>query len=198
MHPLVHLAVTGAAAFSARRRLGRNWPFFLSAGVLADLDHLAWHARYTGQLNPRAAWHYFRDEGKRRGPAAPLPLHAWPLIGAVLLVGMRFQPARAIAAGLALHRLLDDLDSAVGPWWRSHATRRRVALHRRVFQRAGWRCESCGATDVRLHAHHRVQREDGGTDVLDNLIALCEPCHRLAHGLSPQVAGPDAVAKQTG
>lgn len=47
-----------------------------------------------------------------------------------------------------------------------------------VRRRAGWKCEDCGATGVRLHADHVVERQDGGA-LLDpaNGRALCTACH---------------------
>ena len=59
--------------------------------------------------------------------------------------------------------------------------RRRWQLTRlRVFERAGWRCESCGRAG-RLEADHRVpMRQDPGQDMYatDGLQALCRGCHR--------------------
>lgn len=44
-------------------------------------------------------------------------------------------------------------------------------------------CEWCGASNTRLQHHHIIFRSAYGSDTLDNLILLCEKCHReLAHG----------------
>lgn len=49
-----------------------------------------------------------------------------------------------------------------------------------VLQRAGFRCEKCGAagSENRLYADHIVERRDGGA-LLDpkNGMALCASCH---------------------
>ncbi len=42
-------------------------------------------------------------------------------------------------------------------------------------------CEKCGqSTDTMLHIHHIKFRSDQGTDDADNLIMLCEECHKKA------------------
>ena len=45
----------------------------------------------------------------------------------------------------------------------------------------GYRCRHCG-TLYDLHVHHRQPIKDGGSPfAMDNLITLCEPCHRETH-----------------
>lgn len=41
-------------------------------------------------------------------------------------------------------------------------------------------CEKCGATDG-LHMHHITPLSWGGTSEPENIITLCESCHRKAH-----------------
>lgn len=181
MHPRAHILLTTLAAAALRRRLGPLTAAFWAGGALADVDHLAWHARRTGRLDPLAAWEHFAGDGNGETPAGRLPLHRLPIIAAGLALTPVAPQLGAFAAGLAFHRLLDAADERYGPWWRGRATRRKMALHRAVYRRANYRCEACGASEVKLEAHHHVQREDGGRDTLDNLVALCVPCHQLAH-----------------
>ncbi|RLG19529.1 hypothetical protein DRN74_06725 [Candidatus Micrarchaeota archaeon] len=54
-------------------------------------------------------------------------------------------------------------------------------LRRACYARDGYRCQQCGATNVRLHAHHIIPLSQGGTNTLDNLITLCEECHAKYH-----------------
>jgi hypothetical protein len=183
MHPRSHLVLTTVVATALRRRLGPLALAFWAGGALADADHLAWHALRTGRLDPLAAWEKFAGDGTGEPPPGRLLLHRLPVITTGLAVAPAFPWVGAVAAGLAFHRLLDDIDERYGPWWRGRATRRRMALHQAVYRRAGYRCQSCGASGVRLEAHHRVQRESGGRDTLDNLVPLCVPCHRAAHGV---------------
>lgn len=42
-------------------------------------------------------------------------------------------------------------------------------------------CEFCGATHVRVEAHHVIPAKDGGTNDLTNLVCLCKSCHEKAH-----------------
>jgi 5-methylcytosine-specific restriction endonuclease McrA len=48
-----------------------------------------------------------------------------------------------------------------------------------VLARAGWTCERCGLTGVRLDVHHRHYR-NLGDEPLEDLQALCRPCHEVA------------------
>lgn len=191
MHPRAHLLLTTLAALAARR-LGTPAAWFWAGGVLADADHLLWHASRTGRVDPLAAWTHFSGEGAGERPAGALVLHRWPVIA----VGAALAPvapwAGAFALGLAFHRLLDDLAERYGPRHYAPSVLRRRGLHEAVFDCAGRRCEACGAAGVKLEAHHRVQREAGGKDTLENLVALCVPCHRAAHALLDPEAGTNS------
>lgn len=41
-------------------------------------------------------------------------------------------------------------------------------------------CEVCGKVAVDIH--HVLFKSQGGTDDIDNLIALCRGCHDISHG----------------
>lgn len=46
-----------------------------------------------------------------------------------------------------------------------------------ALEAARWRCEDCGKAGV-LEVHHVTPLADGGSPfALDNLRALCRPCH---------------------
>ena len=53
-------------------------------------------------------------------------------------------------------------------------------LRHQVFQRDGYRCRECGATNkqTRLHVDHIKPVAKGGTNDLSNLQTLCEDCNR--------------------
>jgi 5-methylcytosine-specific restriction endonuclease McrA len=53
-------------------------------------------------------------------------------------------------------------------------------LCREILQRDGWRCQGCGATQ-QLQVHHLQFRSHSGDDSEENLITLCDHCHKLAH-----------------
>lgn len=75
----------------------------------------------------------------------------------------------------------DSYDGSYPPDWED---RRRA-----VYQRDDYTCTNCGRKSgphagddgVRLHAHHKKPRADGGSNRLGNLTTLCEPCHDDAH-----------------
>ena len=56
-------------------------------------------------------------------------------------------------------------------------------LRHRVFQRDGYRCRECGATNkqTRLHVDHIKPVAKGGTNDLSNLQTLCEACNRAKY-----------------
>lgn len=59
---------------------------------------------------------------------------------------------------------------------RQHIPRK---LRHQVFQRDGYRCRECGATNkqTRLHVDHIKPVSKGGTNDLSNLQTLCEECN---------------------
>ena len=53
-------------------------------------------------------------------------------------------------------------------------------LCREILERDGWRCQGCGAMH-HLQVHHKEFRSHSGDDSEENLITLCDRCHKLAH-----------------
>lgn len=51
--------------------------------------------------------------------------------------------------------------------------------------RDGYKCRACGKSKhkdgVKLEVHHIIRRADGGTDVPENVVTLCEDCHKAHH-----------------
>lgn len=47
--------------------------------------------------------------------------------------------------------------------------------------RDNYTCQCCGKKNCRLEGHHIVFRRNGGSDSLDNLVTLCEDCHKAVH-----------------
>lgn len=50
----------------------------------------------------------------------------------------------------------------------------------KALERDEYRCVECGK-DEELHVHHKVHRENGGTNDLENLETLCKWCHAEKH-----------------
>ena len=57
-----------------------------------------------------------------------------------------------------------------------YSSRREAILHRDNYT-----CQCCGKKNCRLEVHHIKFRRDGGTDDEENLITLCEDCHKGVH-----------------
>jgi 5-methylcytosine-specific restriction endonuclease McrA len=54
------------------------------------------------------------------------------------------------------------------------------SLRKRTMGRAGYSCELCAASGVKLHVHHK-HYATRGMESLEDLIVLCEPCHQKFH-----------------
>lgn len=50
-----------------------------------------------------------------------------------------------------------------------------------VLWRDDYRCQQCGKKGVMLNVHHIVYRSDEGSNDEDNLVTLCEECHKKLH-----------------
>jgi 5-methylcytosine-specific restriction endonuclease McrA len=53
-------------------------------------------------------------------------------------------------------------------------------LYRHILERDGWRCQACGSMH-QLQVHHKKFRSHSGNDSEENLVTLCDRCHKLAH-----------------
>lgn len=49
------------------------------------------------------------------------------------------------------------------------------------LNRDNYTCQCCKSKKGTMHAHHIVYRSQGGADTLDNLVTLCEFCHKKLH-----------------
>lgn len=63
-----------------------------------------------------------------------------------------------------------------------------------VLWRDNYKCRCCGARGkkVKFHVHHLESRKTGG-DAPDNLVTVCENCHRKFHN---GAIGPDALKRR--
>lgn len=50
-----------------------------------------------------------------------------------------------------------------------------------VYWRDGYACQKCGKCNTVINTHHIIFRSNGGSDRPDNLITLCEDCHKKLH-----------------
>ena len=57
-----------------------------------------------------------------------------------------------------------------------YSSRRKAVLHRDNYT-----CQCCGKKNCRLEVHHIKFRRNDGTDDEENLITLCEDCHKGVH-----------------
>lgn len=62
----------------------------------------------------------------------------------------------------------------------NRCTGRQDTMRKRLLRRCGHQCQQCGFIGY-VELHHRISVRDGGTFAEDNLILLCERCHKTAH-----------------
>ena len=62
---------------------------------------------------------------------------------------------------------------------------------KRIRRRDEYSCQSCGATDTLLDAHHIIYLSNWGTNQQNNLITLCRPCHMAEHDHEFDFGEPD-------
>ena len=57
-------------------------------------------------------------------------------------------------------------------------------IRKKVYSRDGYRCAACGATNVKLNAHHIIMLRISNNNDLRNLITLCDKCHKILESKS--------------
>ena len=64
-----------------------------------------------------------------------------------------------------------------------------------VLHRDGYQCQKCKTKKGKLHVHHIVFRNNGGTDTPSNLITLCGGCHDRLHNGEFKIKGTRSKTK---
>lgn len=54
-------------------------------------------------------------------------------------------------------------------------------VRERLYLRCGGYCDWCGHVLTAFDAHHRKLRSRGGSNDLENLVAVCPGCHNTIH-----------------
>ena len=75
-----------------------------------------------------------------------------------------------------LNRGNSTKSNRIPPSVKRYSSRREAVLHRDNYT-----CQCCGKKNCRLEVHHVKFKSDGGTDDEENLITLCEDCHKGVH-----------------
>lgn len=53
--------------------------------------------------------------------------------------------------------------------------------HEAVLNRDNYTCQCCKTKKGTMHVHHIIYRSNGGSDRMENLITICEDCHKKLH-----------------
>jgi len=58
-----------------------------------------------------------------------------------------------------------------------------------VLYRDNYLCQKCKTKKGKLYVHHIIFRNNGGTDIPDNLVVLCSDCHKKLHNKEFEIKG---------
>ena len=59
---------------------------------------------------------------------------------------------------------------------------------KRILKARGKQCEECGYKGY-VELHHTIPVSEGGDHSRDNVVLLCDTCHRQAHNYKPREPG---------
>lgn len=140
-----------------------------AASILIDADHYLWFCARQRSVDPRAAVRYF-NTADAPSHAATRVLHSPLALLAVAVFGVRRRAMLLIAAGMALHVVLDMRHEA-----------RMAGARAGALERDAHSCRRCGSAGVPVHAHVWQQPWLLPSYGKHNLITLCASCHEAAH-----------------
>lgn len=67
----------------------------------------------------------------------------------------------------------------------------------KMLERANKGCVICQWNIARCDVHHIIERREGGSDELDNLIVICPNCHRSVHVLGDKYISKEEMVKKS-
>jgi 5-methylcytosine-specific restriction endonuclease McrA len=67
-------------------------------------------------------------------------------------------------------------------------------LRLKIFERDGWKCVVCSASDKTLEVHHMRYRRHPWDVPQKYLQTLCSQCHRSKHFKKPEPPDPNALS----
>jgi hypothetical protein len=164
-----HVALSTAGAAVLRPWVGRGALGFWVGGVLIDIDHYLWFCLRRRRLSPRRAVQLFNGAHAPQ-QATTRVLHSPIAVLSLLLLGVRRRQLLPIAVGMGLHVALDA----------THDSRMNEARHA-ALERDDYSCQACGVRGSGVGTHVRRQPWLSPSYGPHNLVALCGPCHELAH-----------------
>ncbi|MGN0807028.1 MAG: HNH endonuclease [Candidatus Coproplasma sp.] len=70
-------------------------------------------------------------------------------------------------------------------------------IRKKAYARAKGKCMICGCPTTRLEAHEQWHYDDeNGVQSLQNVIAVCKPCHEVIHIGRTQLSGREKEASE--
>jgi hypothetical protein len=163
----IALSTTGAALVHPWLR---NDALGLWAGsVLIDVDHYLWFCLRKRSWNPLAAVRFF-NQARPPQHAATHALHGPVAPVLLMLAGLRRRALFWTGLGMLLHIVLDLQHDA-------RMNKARIA----ALERDAFTCQACGSRTQSVGTHVRTQPRLLPSYEVQNVIALCDPCHEAAH-----------------
>jgi hypothetical protein len=164
-----HIALSTAGVALARPTARDRALGFWAGSVLIDVDHYLWFCLRERSWKPTAAVRFF-NEARPPQHSTTRVLHSPVAPLAFLVLGLRHRALTWVGLGMLLHIALDLQHEA-------RMDRARAA----ALERDGFTCQVCGARapDVGTHLHEQPWLLPSYE--VENLVALCDSCHELAH-----------------
>lgn len=164
-----HIALSSASAALLYPWVGRKVVAAWAASILIDADHYLWFCIRERNIKPLAAYRFFNRANAPHHTATRL-LHSPVAISVALLISLRRPKLLPVAAGMALHTVMDAVHEL-------RLARSRAA----ALRRDNFRCQACGWPGLGVVAHIDRQPRLMPSYRSQNLIALCVACHEAAH-----------------
>lgn len=148
-------------------------------------------SRRNRQTRHRQSRFCNRVHSKHRGWLAPsVEVKIWNHIQGIKMI-TKLLPVKTIRVETAefdlqrMKAMLDGKPLPVGTDYQRGEMYDAYNVRQYVLHRDGYICQCCGAHSsvkktVKLHVHHLESRKTGG-NAPDNLITLCEDCHKAYH-----------------
>ena len=164
-----------------------TWQYRLARTLDRSLKRHGW------MLFPPFAWFVCFVVGVIWAPLGIIGIVLW-LLGLLSYPAankLRYFASRSVSSQLATDRAAWEEANTAGQveyekWWESACENFRgyppdwPQRRRAVLARDAHRCRRCSRAGS-LHVHHQVALSEGGTNALQNLIAICRRCHSDEH-----------------
>lgn len=115
----------------------------------------------------------------------------------VSLVGIDQTKIHIEYASFDVHRIINPRVKSF--WYQLGPQYQEKNVSAYVKKRDGYQCQVCGARQIHdLRVHHIISRHNGGSNQPNNLITVCEGCHKKIHAGKAKISAKPKIFRDTG